>query len=568
MRRVAAAYASPLLEGGSGCCREDIVLYRILPSILALLIVVALDCGDIGAQDYWRVAFEDLPPIDFPEASDSEADSESEAEAKKTTPGKATNKIKPLPSPSPSGGGLRPEDVLDLDSTPSDKGNLSTRSDTENAPSTGEPTGQETPLDATQRAEVDQDPLFEGTVDHQIRDFLAPVFSSGDWYQTGHTYVNARAAGIWRSSGKSKVLAQDLSGLTDSIPGDSPRQITTRDKGFRFAPGLGITIGRFLGRDTFNRDSSVEFGFFGLMDWNTDVMVFSEIQNELFTAINLDGPGHPRKTGGVPVGTTLIPGFDAVSKQDFEYSSDFNSFELNIRIAHRPGRDRMVAMPDGTWTRQISNGGVPSFFAGLRCIQIEERLLWTSEGTQIAGAPDPTVSTGTYDVNTHNSLVGIQFGGDYKWITKNWNAGAMGKAGAYINFSDLQRTIRGIGMAQDQLPPSAWQGPAPIPVVPYAYANNLPNQTNVHPMVTSAPTSWHYEGSQSTTAYAAFLETEMFAEYNVNPNLSFRFAWEQFWINGLAMAPYQLSFEPNRHRMNLNGNVYFTGLSFSGRWVW
>ena len=56
--------------------------------------------------------------------------------------------------------------------------------------------------------------------------------------------------------------------------------------------------------------------------------------------------------------------------------------------------------------------------------------------------------------------------------------------------------------------------------------------------------------------------------YNVNPNLSFRFAWEQFWINGLAMAPYQLSFEPNRHRMNLNGNVYFTGLSFSGRWVW
>ena len=132
MRRVAAAYASPLLEGGSGCCREDIVLYRILPSILALLIVVALDCGDIGAQDYWRVAFEDLPPIDFPEASGSEADSE--AEAKKTTPGKATNKIKPLPSPSPSGGGLRPEDVLDLDSTPSDKGNLSTRSDTEQIP--------------------------------------------------------------------------------------------------------------------------------------------------------------------------------------------------------------------------------------------------------------------------------------------------------------------------------------------------------------------------------------------------------------------------------------------------
>ena len=92
-------------------------------------------------------------------------------------------------------------------------------SGTENAPSTGEPA----PFDGSQvdgsQVEVDQDPLFEGTVDHHIRDFLAPVFSSGDWYQNGCTFVNARGAGIWRSSGKSKVLAQDLSGLTDIIPG-------------------------------------------------------------------------------------------------------------------------------------------------------------------------------------------------------------------------------------------------------------------------------------------------------------------------------------------------------------
>ena len=101
-------------RGGARCCREDIVLYRILPPILALLTVVALDCGDIDAQDYWQVAFEDLPPIDFPEASGSEG------EAKKTTPQKATDEIKPLPSPSLPGGGLRPEDVLDIDRTPSD----------------------------------------------------------------------------------------------------------------------------------------------------------------------------------------------------------------------------------------------------------------------------------------------------------------------------------------------------------------------------------------------------------------------------------------------------------------
>jgi len=553
---------------GAGCCREDIVLHRILPPILALLTVVALDCGDIGAQDYWQVAFEDLPPIDFPEASGSEG------EAKKTTPQKVTDEIKPLPSPSLPGGGLRPEDVLDLDSTPSG----SAGSSTENAPSTGEPksAGQETPFDVRQ-VEVDQDPLFEGTVDHHIRDFLAPVFSSGDWYQNGCTFVNARGAGIWRSSGKSKVLAQDLSGLTDLIPGDSPRQITTRDKGFHFAPGLGLTIGRFLGRDSFNRDTSVEFSFLGLMDWDTYVLLGSAIDNELFTAINLDGPGHPSSSGSIPTGVTLIPGFDAVSQQDFEYSSDFDSFEFNIRIAHRPGRDRMVAMPNGTWTRQIASGGVPSFFAGLRYIQIDERLLWTSRGTPNPIHGDPTTPVGVYDINTHNALVGMQFGGDYKWITKNWNAGAMGKAGAYINFSDLQRTIRGTGMAETQLPQSAWVSP-PLPVaVPYMYANNLPNQTNVPPppappgfstVNPNAPTTWHHADAQSATAYAAFLETEMFAEYNVNPNLSFRFAWEQFWINGLAMAPYQITFEPERSRLNVGGNAYFTGLSLSGRWVW
>ena len=65
-----------------------------------------------------------------------------------------------------------------------------------------------------------------------------------------------------------------------------------------------------------------------------------------------------------------------------------------------------------------------------------------------------------------------------------------------------------------------------------------------------------------------FLETELFSQYNVNPNLSLRFSWNMFWINGLAMAPNQITFEAAEARINMGGNVFFTGLALSGEWVW
>ena len=303
--------------------------------------------------------------------------------------------------------------------------------------------------------------MYNEPEEYQIGKFLAPVFSSGNWYRNGTWSVDATVAGIWRSSGKPKVLAKDLSGVVLNATGfpilDQPvNEITTRHKGFRFEPGLGLTIGRFLGRDYFNRDTSVEFGFSGLFDWQTDLLLASADEQQLFTALNLDGPGGSQLGriifGGsaVPLGVTLIPGFDAVDQQEFEYSSNFNSFEINVRLSHRPERDRMVAMPDGTWSRQLTNGGVPSFFAGIRSIGIKERLLWLSRESS-----DPQVG-GRYDVETQNALFGMQFGGDYKWVTKSWSGGVMGKVGAYLNFADMRRQIQGTGK-NNNLPASIYE---------------------------------------------------------------------------------------------------------------
>ena len=133
----------------------------------------------------------------------------------------------------------------------------------------------------------------------------------------------------------------------------------------------------------------------------------------------------------------------------------------------------------------------------------------------------------------------------------------MGKAGAYFNFTEMSRSIQGVRQ------PSGTLGTNPFGV-PYTYANNLPalQDNGVDPV------TWRYRGNQRTSVYAAFLESKLFAQYNVNPNLSFRMSWDQFWINGLAMAPAQLHFEPARAKINAGGNVYFTGLSLAGQWVW
>ena len=59
-----------------------------------------------------------------------------------------------------------------------------------------------------------------------------------------------------------------------------------------------------------------------------------------------------------------------------------------------------------------------------RYIGIEERILWESREVQ-----QPQFG-GTYDVQTHNALFGLQFGGDYKWETKSWSRWSDGQGGS------------------------------------------------------------------------------------------------------------------------------------------
>jgi len=112
----------------------------------------------------------------------------------------------------------------------------------------------------------------------------------------------------------------------------------------------------------------------------------------------------------------------------------------------------------------------------------------------------------------------------------------MGKAGAYINFANMQRKINGTGNS-DNFPNTVYED-AGDPLL-YSFATNLPG---IGPGPGVNQVSSRYRGKQNASVYAAFLESKLFTQYNVNPHLSFRLSWDQFLINGLAMAPYQLHF--------------------------
>ena len=348
----------------------------------------------------------------------------------------------------------------------------------------------------------------DASYEQRIYDYLAPVFSSGDWYNCCCWYTQVHAVALWRSVGKGTTLARDQS----IIP---PRQITTDNTGFRVEPGLRLRLGSFFGRDYANRDASVEAEYLGLFDWQTGTRLASFAPQQIFTALD--------PTGGA------IGAFNRADFQRLVYSGDFNSFEINVRMANRPGRDRMVAMPDGTWSRQMAEGGVSSYLAGLRYIGIDERLRLTSGRVGVS----PVLFSGDYDVKTHNALVGLQFGGEYKYLTKNWSAGFESKVGAFLNIGDVQRQIRSINTAP------------------------LPGEILIN-----------FAGVQRANVLAVALDMRIFARYHITPNFIVRGGWDAIWVNGLGLATEQLTFEPSRARFNLGGNTFYQGLSLGLEKVW
>jgi len=354
---------------------------------------------------------------------------------------------------------------------------------------------------------------YEGPIEHEgpFMPMLPAQFgTSGEWLRNGCYYADFNAIYYNRQANvKNDVpLAADYLPIPGaSIPIDS---LNVRlDLGYE--PGLQATVGRYLGRDVRNRDHSVEFTFLGLTHWEHARTLTA---NEPGT-INLTLPPHQFR--GIPE----IPVYQDSDMQGYNETSDMNSYEANYRLEWRLGRDRMVYSRDNSWVRQATPTLTCAAFAGVRAVIVNESIKW------IASNED---GFGSYNVVTHNNLVGPQFGSDLFFERAYWRVGMRAKAGGLVNFASQSSTVRildGNG----------------APLVP-----NRDEYVKDH--------------SMSFVGGLSFI-----GEYRFTPNFGIRSSFDLLWVTDLALAQNQLTFFPsNPPEISDSHSLFFNGFTLGLEW--
>jgi hypothetical protein len=334
-------------------------------------------------------------------------------------------------------------------------------------------------------------------------DAPAPAVSSGEWVRDGFWYTQQSAVYMSRSVSvkNSVILAFDLGAVL--LPHNNFFLQIPLDMGFE--PGLRSMIGRRIGRDCRNRDHSVEFTFLGLTHWQTGGGLDSITGAGLFTPID-------------PTDVSA-PVYNGSSQQTFDQVSDFNSYEWNYRIDRRLARDKLVYTRDSTWVRQADPALLPSVYAGVRYVSINETLLWLA---QSVGAE---AGTGSYLVTTHNNMVGPQIGGDLFYERTDWRLGIRTRAAAVVNWNSQRSTVRILNNNG-------------VPLVP-----NRDESVDTHD--------------------AAFVgEIGFVGSYHFRPNFALRASYDLMWVTNLALAQNQLTFNPALPAEISNSHsLFYQGLS-------
>ena len=318
----------------------------------------------------------------------------------------------------------------------------------------------------------------------------------------------------------------------------------TTNLSFDVAAGYETTVGRYLGRDTENRDQFLEFSYWGMNSWRDTVSALGEAVTYNATIEDPDNPGEAIQVPRAVAGNLFTPfpadvgGFSRALEQTATYHSDINNFELNVWLRPR-GRNRLVLRPNGRWRRECQSGQFFSFLFGLRYLSIDEQFDFASRGRINVFDDDgnlvaDSMLSGNYFVRTHNDLAGIQIGADLIQRNCKWSWGVRVKAGPAINFSD-----------------------------------------QVSRVVTSAPNDPFATETLNERRVASQDEVSLIGEfgfigtYQARPNLTLRASYDFMWITGLALAPEQITFDTNPPTtINTNGIIFYHGLSLGAEWTW
>jgi hypothetical protein len=336
------------------------------------------------------------------------------------------------------------------------------------------------------------------------------IASSGEWLQAGRWYANGDFVMMHRAPNQNVIL----SSLSDGFNAIHPEYMSTDSDGFGYEPGMRFTIGRFSCRDEKNRDQMLEFTFLGLNSWSAGHTAVAPGGTALFSP--LDGN---------------VPGFSLADRHSYSYKSDLKSSEINLRLRSRLGRDQLVLQPDGNWQRQSTDGKLWSFLGGLRLISVNESFLFESSGGVNAGL---TVNEGRYDLDVSNDAFGVQCGLEWYEQHSNWSFGARGKLGGLVNFADQRSIISAL-------------------------------TTTATPLTTTL----NSDGTASDEQLMFMAELSIVGTYQLRSNIALRVSYDFMYLQGLALAPEQLSFNTtDQTRINTGSYGFYDSASFGFEFVW
>ena len=380
------------------------------------------------------------------------------------------------------------------------------------------------------------------------------------WYLRQGTKIMHRSAtrGIQMTQQRyvQQVFDATTGGLVSESVGFTPIFNTKMIK-FDVAAGYDVTLGHYLGRDCKNRDHFIEFNYYGLNDWverrdiranqRTEQVQQKSSTGNLQQIITTYGLLYSYAPSEVVLNTdqgtllsTFVPstgfaeaitGFNRAEQHWISYESRWDNFEMNLRVKpRRRAKDRLVLYPNGRWRRECQVGWRPEYIVGLRGFSFDEWFYF-------AGRNRTTGTAGDYRIRTHNDAFGFQIGMDLKYRYRKMDWGFKTKVAPVLNFAEQVSQLSATGAENDT----------------FANAENIAFRT------------W----SATKDKAACVLELGVGVDYHIYPNMKLYAGYDMMWAFGLALAPEQISWNPNTAPwISAGGKTFFQSLNLGVELVW
>lgn len=350
--------------------------------------------------------------------------------------------------------------------------------------------------------------------DESLRAFdyqQAILESTGTWLQRGFWFAEADAVLLHRSHGRHDIVLMVDDTVSNNFFVQANELVLA--PGRPGAEGSGrLKVGRFLFRDSDNRDHTAEFTIYGGGDWSQ-----SGRQDGTLTVPFILTGGDLTHEGN--------PSFNGAQSSQFDYDSWFNSFELNYNVKQRLTKDRMELEPSGHWVRRAQPSMLRSWLAGVRYFDLDERLNWQAFGIPDAN-DDGVDETGAYHIKTGNHLLGTQLGFTSAYQTARWSLAAQAKGGMYLNMQTMTSDFA------------------------------VTNLTNGNSDLETDGLGWVGEAA-------------VIGKWHLRPNFALRTSLEVMHVAGVAIAPDHINFNPNGSQFINSASelVYLGGaIGFEGYW--